>query len=194
VHETDFVVNPDGTLGAYGTNWIEVSPRFFRSLDGKRRFGFREDSAGRITHMTSGAWQVLERVPMRGTSLDSAGIHAAVLDYVDGWYGGDAARMERALHPELAKRILRAGNGRLDQQSALTLVQSTRRGGGKTTPEALRRRDVRIFEIYGNAATARATMSDWADYFHLVRVGGKWQIANVLWERGPAGMAELPAK
>ncbi|HEX6250546.1 MAG TPA: hypothetical protein VFZ56_03840 [Gemmatimonadaceae bacterium] len=43
---------------------MEVSPRFFRSLDGLRRIGFREDSAGRITHLTVGSWQVLERVRM----------------------------------------------------------------------------------------------------------------------------------
>jgi len=43
---------------------MKISPRFFRSADGKRRFGFREDESGRITHMTVGAWQVLERVPM----------------------------------------------------------------------------------------------------------------------------------
>ncbi len=194
VHETDIVANKEGSLTAYGTTWIEVSPRFFRSADGMRRFGFREDSAGRITHMTSGAWQVLERVPMHGTSLDSAGIREAVLDYVEGWYGGDAPRMERALHPELAKRILRADTGRLDHQSALTLVQGTKSGGGNTTPASARRSDVRIFEIYGNAATARATMSDWVDYMHLVRVNGRWKIANVLWEWGPAGMSELPGR
>jgi hypothetical protein len=28
------------------------------------------------------------------------------LDYIEGWYTGDAARMERALHPDLAKRIV----------------------------------------------------------------------------------------
>lgn len=64
VHEADIVANGDGTLSVYGVKWIEVSPRFFRSSDGTRRFGFREDSAGRITHMTVGTWQVLERVPM----------------------------------------------------------------------------------------------------------------------------------
>jgi len=25
------------------------------------------------------------------------------MDYIEGWYAGDAARMEKALHPELAK-------------------------------------------------------------------------------------------
>jgi hypothetical protein len=37
---------------------------------------------------------------------DEAAIRAVVLDYVEGWFDGDAVRMERALHPELMKRCL----------------------------------------------------------------------------------------
>ena len=37
---------------------------------------------------------------------DTAAIRATALDYVEGWYAGDADRMARALHPELVKRIL----------------------------------------------------------------------------------------
>jgi hypothetical protein len=33
-----------------------------------------------------------------------AEIVACALDYYEGWFDGDAARMERALHPELVKR------------------------------------------------------------------------------------------
>src|SRR4051812_14973787 len=40
------------------------------------------------------------------TAADSAAIKATALDYIEGWYTGDAERMERALHPELAKRIV----------------------------------------------------------------------------------------
>ena len=37
---------------------------------------------------------------------DKVAIREAVLDYIEGWYSGDPARMERALHPDLAKRIV----------------------------------------------------------------------------------------
>ena len=39
-------------------------------------------------------------------AADSAAIRATALDYIEGWYEGNAERMERALHPELAKRIV----------------------------------------------------------------------------------------
>ena len=192
VAEVDVVANQDGTLSAFNGRFVEVSPRFFRSEDGSRRFGFREDSLGRITHLTFGSWQVLERVPMVGSAVDSARIRAAVLDYVDGWYTGDAARMERAVHSDLAKRIWRPDPNRMENQTAMTLVQGTRRGWGKETPESLRRREIEILEIFGNAASARARMSDWIDLMHLARVNGEWKIVNVLWEFAYAERGERP--
>jgi len=38
---------------------------------------------------------------------DATAIKQTALDYIEGWYEGNAERMERALHPELAKRIVR---------------------------------------------------------------------------------------
>ena len=122
------------------------------------------------------------------SGADSAAIRRAALDYIQGWYEGDAARMEGALHPELAKRIVRSdslGNFRLDQQSAMTLVANTRRGGGKETPAAERRDDVRILDIYRNAAVARVDASEWIDYLQLAKWRGRWVIVNVLWELKP---------
>jgi hypothetical protein len=122
------------------------------------------------------------------SAADSAGIRQTALDYIDGWYTGDGARMERALHPELAKRIVRTdslGRSSLGQQSAMTLVQNTRMGGGKDTPAADRHDDVRILDIYQNAAVARIDASYWVDYLQLAKWRGKWVIINVLWELKP---------
>jgi hypothetical protein len=119
---------------------------------------------------------------------DSAGIRQAALDYIEGYYEGDGARMERALHPELAKRIVRTneqGRNQLGQMSAMTLVQGTRAGGGKDIPVAERRKDVTILDIYENAASARIQASGWVDYLHLAKWNGRWVIVNVLWELHP---------
>src|SRR5688572_27299454 len=90
-------------------------------------------------------------LPLAGqTAADSAAIRATALDYVEGWYTGDAARMERAVHPELAKRIVQTnpqGRSGLGQQSAMTLVLGTRNGGGRTTPPEQMQKDVVILDI-----------------------------------------------
>ena len=120
---------------------------------------------------------------------EEAAIRTTALDYVEGWYTADAARMERALHPELAKRIVNTNpqnkRSSLGQQSAMTLVQSTRNGGGKDTPPEQMQKDVVILDIFQNAASVRATMSGWIDYMHMAKWNGRWVIVNVLWEQKP---------
>lgn len=117
-------------------------------------------------------------------AADSAAIRTTALDYIEGWYEGNGERMERALHPELAKRIVNTANGRsmLGQQSAMTLVQGTRRGGGKDTPVAQQRKEVRILDVFGNTASVRVDASSWVDYLHVAKWNGRWVIVNVLWE------------
>jgi hypothetical protein len=69
---------------------------------------------------------------------DDAAIKKTALDYIEGWYTGDAPRMERALHPELAKRMIsidsKTGRSQFNQMGAMALVQRTRDDGGKATP------------------------------------------------------------
>lgn len=121
---------------------------------------------------------------------DSAAIRVTALDYIQGWYEGDAERMERAIHPDLAKRILGSELGSaapLVEMDAAELIEATRRGGGSAAPGA-RRADVTILDLFGNAASVRVDADQWVDYLHLVRTPGGWKIVNVLWElRSPHG-------
>ena len=125
------------------------------------------------------------------SAADSAAIRATALDYIDGWWSADTARMAGALHPELVKRIRGADStGRrewIDNQGASRLVMGTSRGGGRETPAANRRSDVRILDIFQNTASVRVDAGAWVDYLHVVRWKGRWVILNVLWEmRRPA--------
>lgn len=130
-------------------------------------------------------------------SGDEAAIKAAALDYLEGWYTGDAERMERALHPDLAKRIVRVDPegkwDRVDHMSALTLVQYTRKGYGKKVPVEERQADVKVLDRYGNAAVVKAVARDWVDFLHLGKVNGQWKIINVLWEMKPENSKKEPS-
>jgi hypothetical protein len=116
---------------------------------------------------------------------DSLSIRQAALDYIEGWYTADGDRMAQALHPELAKRIMYTdtlGNVWIRDMGATELIRGTRAGGGSKAPAADRRTDVRILDIFQNAASVRIDAGGWIDYLHLVRWRGRWVILNVLWE------------
>lgn len=123
------------------------------------------------------------------TPAEAEAIKQSALDYIEGWYEGNPERMERALHPELAKRIVRTDpkNGRsgLGQMSAMSLVLGTRSGGGKNTPKEKQQKDVTILDVFENAASVKVVASDWIDYLHMAKWNGRWVIVNVLWELKP---------
>ena len=122
-------------------------------------------------------------------AADSAAIRQAALDYIEGYYEGNGERMERALHPELAKRIVRtnpeSGRSSLGQMSAMTLVQGTRAGGGREIPKDRQQKDVTILDIYRGAVSVKVIAADWIDYLHVAKWNGRWVIVNVLWELKP---------
>jgi hypothetical protein len=127
-------------------------------------------------------------VYVTGGTSDEAAVNAVALDYIEGYYTGDAVRMERALHPELAKRIVVAGpdgHGALQNMSAAQLIGATRAKAGNPTPVDRRRMDVKILDIYENSASVRITAGEWVDYMHIGKVDGEWKIINVLWEMTP---------
>jgi hypothetical protein len=107
-------------------------------------------------------------------------IRGVALDYVEGWFMGDAERMERALHPDLAKRAYLpgpGGKGQLSQISALALVQYTRLSKSPNPPI-----EVEILDRFEGIASVRTSTPGWIDYLHIVRVGREWKIINILWE------------
>lgn len=122
------------------------------------------------------------------TDADREAIKRTALNYAEGWYEGNADKMESALSPDLIKRIARTnaqGQSSLGQMTAMTLVQYTRAGEGKNTPKEQQQKDVTILDMMGGAATVKCEMRDWVDYMHIGKLNGKWVIINVLWEMKP---------
>ncbi|MGQ0650624.1 MAG: nuclear transport factor 2 family protein [Gemmatimonadaceae bacterium] len=110
------------------------------------------------------------------------------LDYIEGWYDGDAKRMERALHPDLAKRIVTTdsnGVSRFGHQSAMALVQGTAARATRPTPPDKRQKDVTILDVYRGAGVVKIVATDWIDYLQVAKINGRWRIVNVLWELKP---------
>ena len=109
---------------------------------------------------------------------DRAAVVATALDYFEGWFDGDAVRMERALHPELAKRGPTLRTATKDE-----MVAWTAEGEGKTKdPGPGRRIDVTAVDVHGNIASAVVDSDVYYEYLHLVRTDDGWKIVNALWQ------------
>lgn len=121
------------------------------------------------------------------TDEDRKAVERAARDYIEGWYEGNAERMEGCLHPDLQKREIRTvpqtGRSQFGLHSASTLIEGTRIGHGRQIPVEERNIQITVFEIFKNIATVKATSKLSTEYLHIVRYNGEWKVLNVLWER-----------
>jgi hypothetical protein len=114
---------------------------------------------------------------------DRAAIVQTLLDYAEGYYGGEPARMTRAVSPYLTKRELRRTTPTLlGEMNADTLIEYSH--GVKVAP-AGRQLTTEVLDVGTETASARVFSAQFNDYVHLIKRNGAWQILNVLWHAPP---------
>jgi hypothetical protein len=119
---------------------------------------------------------------VRQATNHDAAIVDIVLDYFEGWFDGDAARMERALHPGLAKRALLDDEQSLDETTARWMIDATGRGVGKERDPGDRRIEVEVEDVYGVIANVTVRSAVYQEYLQLARTNDGWKIVNALWQ------------
>jgi hypothetical protein len=115
---------------------------------------------------------------------DDAAIRACLLDYFEGWFDGDPARMDRALHPGLAKHALNQDatrSGALHVTTKDEMVEATRRGQGRQRDTPDRGIRIDILGISGEIACAGVHSTVYVEYALLARTGDGWRITGTLW-------------
>lgn len=121
---------------------------------------------------------------MMTIGADEDAIRAVVSDYIEGWFEGDAGRMERALHPELVKRC-RGIEGNdpdaLETLSAAEMIDATADGEGRREDAADRRIEIKIEYLSGDIASVTCLCHLFVDLLHLIRMPEGWRIVNAVW-------------
>ncbi|HNY04065.1 MAG TPA: nuclear transport factor 2 family protein [Bacteroidales bacterium] len=111
-------------------------------------------------------------------------IRNAALDYADGYYSGDAARMARAVHYDLNKAypryLARTGRVALSYTTYSALIGLTASKAGLLADTARHVRTV-LLQVTPEIALVKVTSSRFNDYLQLVKLNGEWKIINVLW-------------
>jgi Putative lumazine-binding len=127
----------------------------------------------------------VEAVKSPKINKDKAAVLSTALDYFEGWFDGDVERMDRALHPALAKRSLRQVDPDSPELRTLgkdRMVALTAEGEGKSEdPGGDRRIDVEVVDLHGNISSVVVRSPVYREYLHLVRTDDGWKIVNALW-------------
>ena len=124
----------------------------------------------------------------QGTA-EQAAVRRAVLDYVEGFYEGDTTKLTRSIWKEVRKYgYWQNKPGEAYAGEAMSYAQiiqyglDIKSGKSKTPPNAPK--EVAVFEVQDQTASAKVTAWWGTDYILLGKHDGKWMITQVLWQ-GP---------
>jgi hypothetical protein len=124
------------------------------------------------------------------TPSDREAVRAAVLDYVEGFYGGDTVRLVRSVWPEVrkygywrAKPDAPYAGEAMPFADFLSYANRIRSGASKTPAGAPK--DITVFDVQDQTASAKLTAWWGTDYLLLAKEKGRWMIIQVLWQSPP---------
>lgn len=121
------------------------------------------------------------------TRQDSLDIRQVALDYIESQHNVEPDQFERAAHPRMVKRTFwtnkKTGKEYLRETftDAMILLAETYNVNGDKFP-ANPKKEVIILDIYDKTASVKLIADEWIDYMHIVKLNGKWQLVNVLWQ------------
>ena len=126
------------------------------------------------------------------TQTDDQAVKQTILDYVEGVYEADPSRIERSVHPALAKRgfFVNEAGATESLMSFAEFIDHTKtyNQDGQFPPDAPK--DIIIYEILDHTASAKLIAAWGIDYMHLAKYEDRWMIVHVLWQTHPQNKAE----
>ncbi|MEO1010272.1 MAG: nuclear transport factor 2 family protein [Bacteroidota bacterium] len=121
------------------------------------------------------------------TKQDSLDIKQVALDYIESQHHVNPEQFERSAHPRMVKRTFwtdkTTGKEYLRETftDAMILLAETYNRDGKQFPDPPKK-EIIILDVYDKTASVKLIADDWIDYMHIVKLNGKWQLVNVLWQ------------
>ena len=120
---------------------------------------------------------------------NKVGVEKACMNYLEGFYEGDTAKLKESLQPSLNKfGFWKNKDGNFDQQDymsfekALAYAKKVKEKKQFAIPDAPKM--VEVLDVGNSIAAAKVTAWWGIDYILLSKRGDKWMIEQVIWE-GP---------
>ena len=121
------------------------------------------------------------------TKNDTLAITQVALDYIESQHNVKPEQFERAAHPRMVKRTFwtnkKTGKEYLRETftDAMILLAESYNRDGTAFPENPKK-EIIILDIFDKVASVKLIADEWIDYMHIVKLNGKWQLVNVLWQ------------
>ncbi|MDB4892638.1 MAG: hypothetical protein JWL61_4493 [Gemmatimonadetes bacterium] len=122
----------------------------------------------------------------QGTT-DRDGVRRAALDYVEGFYEGDTAKLVRSIRSDVHKygfdwmaKDKRYTGEQMTWDEILGYARRFKEKGRTTSATAPRK--VELLDVLDQTASAKVTAWWGTDYLLLAKYDGRWMITHVLWQ------------
>ncbi|HET8712100.1 MAG TPA: nuclear transport factor 2 family protein [Gemmatimonadales bacterium] len=168
-------------------------------------YGFGTDGADRgkfvlaLRRARGGPWLIAADIdqfnrtgpaPTAQQQAERDAVRRAALDYLEGFYEGDSAKIVRSVRPDVRKagyyKARDAATYTAEEMPFADFLSYVRnfRSNNRTTP-ATAPREVTVGEVNDQTATAKVVAWWGIDYLQLAKYDGKWMIVNVIWQSPP---------
>jgi hypothetical protein len=117
----------------------------------------------------------------RTSNDDDSAVRATVTNYIQGYFTGDARRMEQTLHPHYLKHVIH-GDIPMREMTGADMIKYVRRDGPPNMLAADKTQQVTVLDLVGDMASAKLVTPGWTDYMTLLKVNGEWKILSVVQE------------
>ena len=110
---------------------------------------------------------------------DASAVRITVTNYIEGYFTGDAQRMEQTLHPHFLKHVIHAAIP-MREMNGPEMMKAVRSEGAPDLPAASKTEQVTVLDVTEDIAAAKLVTPGWTDYMTLSKANGEWKILSVV--------------
>ncbi len=123
------------------------------------------------------------------TAQDKKDVEKALLDYIEGFYEGDTAKLTRSIAAHFIKygfwkddKTAKYGGEGMSYEAMISYANNIKARNRQQPATAVKK--VEVFDVQESVASGKVTAWWGIDYILLEKTNNKWMIRNVLWQ-GP---------
>lgn len=128
--------------------------------------------------------------PYKAPSAEIDLVRRAAMDYLEGFYEGDTAKLVRSVSPNVVKYgyFVKRGESSYSGEampfaefiSYAKSVKANNRQAAATAPK-----EVTVYDVLDQTAAVKVVAWWGSDYLHLAKEDGRWMIKHVIWQTAP---------